>query len=145
MVRTMQAARGWPASTSAFHPIHRHHAPVCHKTGTQMVNTPRHGLTLLQEEARRESQRLSKLRQAERQAFEQQEAAAQAELASRTEAELRVIEEKRGRQRQELAEQRRCVCCLPGGRRLRHTHPYFPCKAGKSRAWAQTGQTHVLV
>eukprot|EP00891_Asterochloris_glomerata_P007283 jgi/Astpho2/7283/fgenesh1_pg.00113_%23_86_t len=59
------------------------------------------------EEAQKESERLSKLRDAERRAFEEQEAAAQAELAARTEAERKVIEERREQQRQMLAEQRR--------------------------------------
>ena len=81
-------------------------APLCVQQGLFECYMQRSGC-FMQDEAQKESERLSKLRDAERRAFEEQEAAAQAELAARTEAERKVIEERREQQRQILAEQRR--------------------------------------
>ena len=76
-------------------------------SATLPVQVRLHTSCFMQEEAQKESERLSKLRDAERRAFEEQEAAAQAELAARTEAERKIIKERREQQRQILAEQRR--------------------------------------
>ena len=62
-----------------------------------------------QREAEREAARLSAIRDAEKQAFEEKEAKAAAELQQRVEVEQKTIAEQQARARAELERQRRLI------------------------------------
>lgn len=74
---------------------------------------------LIQREAEREAARLSAIRDAEKQAFEEKEAAAAAELQQRVEIEQKTIAEQQRRARAELERQRRLVIHLLAYHRLK--------------------------